>query len=334
MDVIVYEDADRILQECLSDMSYKTGIPWHFDDEHTFGGCHIGVYCHKNDFVSIGGKSLAQAKEIGVLSCVNFVSIRKQMFHEYRHWEQYHKMYSGVDTCGLSENVIKHMARQSLINRAFPMYLRDNYSESSAECDAEEYAIINVREDMKRFGFSSDFTDKCIVQEIERRDDWWGHRPLSSVEAAIDDLHCRKLKCVYGRLHSSITAQIARSSPICKTWFEDNDALAIYSDLSDEEGEAFLLDYICKHDEYLKKPFKVLKDEFSKLSVGEKVNQLKYRKLQGIPDENHYKFDVSAHVPQTSKDIRGKRMADLDSQFGEMIDKTENQEFDGYDLKM
>ncbi len=273
----------------MEEMEAKTGASWVYDITTT-----SGVYKRAFNQVVIGAKELKKSRNDGEISNTNYVSIHKQCFHEYRHWQQYNRFFQGKDINDVPVDVVRHMAVQSMISNAFPNYVhssiaRDNYFNMIMEIDAEEYALVNSREYLSGKGILTDEElEYSLCDEINRRDGWWGDTPVYSVDDAIDDLHIKKLACKHLKLKDALVPENVLRGLFYRMFINNPENMRMYLSLSDDEQDQFLIDYICKHDVEISSRYPIIADRFPDLSAKEKVNRFAFRKTHGLSDNNVY----------------------------------------------
>lgn len=286
---ITYDDVMDSLNNLVDELKSRTNISWVLDNRTANGS-----YSHVRRKVTIGTIELERGHCSGRISGTNYVSMHKQCFHEYRHWQQYNQFFAGVENGGLPDNVIEHMAVQSMISHAFPNYgqpyiVMDNYLNMIEELDAEEYALVNVREYLCEQGiFSNLELSYCMQDEVNRRERWWGDRPVRSIDDAIDNLHNKKVNHKHLCLCTDFDSKVKFFAPIYDEFIRNPENLLIYSRLSDDEQDQFLIDYICKHDVEISSYYPIISDRFPNLSVREKASRFAFRAMHGLPDDNIY----------------------------------------------
>lgn len=317
---IMLADASKHLQGLASSMMNKTGIVWDVNTDTV-----SGFYNRIKNKASIGGKCLRGVDDFGVVydtvSEVDYVSVSKQCFHEYRHWWQYNKLFTKQETGGMFSDLIENMAVQSMISSVFPNYVRDvknpfvkmNYFDMIMELDAEQYGLLKSREYLLEDGLiSPDIVDTCLREEICRRIDWWGTRPVLSIDDAIWDLDERKNNFRHLSLVFDYERRRDMSSPVYTSFVSNSDNVDKYLSLSDDEQDQFLIDYICRHNADVAKNYSlVLGDRMPDLSSVEKFKRRSYMITHNIFDENQ--------ISDRKSDVHNKRISDLDSRFGNAL---------------
>lgn len=282
----MYISCDKVrhmLNSMLMEFRERTNLEWLMDSDSTSGHFYYYTYRTEPGYVSIGTKELCDAeKGSGFVSDVNIVSMCKQCFHEFRHYQQHHDLFLH-DT---DEVVARNMARQNLIIDEFAECRNDNYWNLSYEIDAEEYAISKVRDYLSRQPLFNN-VDTLLIQEINRRDTWWGDRPVDNVDATLADLKRRKSVDV-----PLVDVNIDRSeyplSPIAKSFYSDKKVIQTYRLLPDEQKNNFVIDYIARHDSKILEFYRVIEDEFPDLGPMSKLKRYTYRSKNNLPDDNEY----------------------------------------------
>lgn len=311
--VISLNDVHDDLNRLLGRMMKTTGVLWDVNPDVT-----SGVYNYTKNVVLIGGECLNNMNDSGIVreivSDVDYVSMSKQCFHEYRHWWQHNKLFTKQDTDGMSSELIETMAVQSMIADVFPNYVRDvlnpfvriNYYNMIMEIDAEQYALLESRKYLLEDGLlSPDVVDMCLREEIQRRTDWWGIRPVLSIEDAICDLEERKNNSGHLSLVGDYESRSTMISPVYSSFMRDSGNISRYLSMSDAEQDQFLVDYICKHNANVAKHYSlVLGDRMPGLSGAERLKRRSYMITHNIFDENQV------------SDVHNKRISDLDNRFG------------------
>lgn len=294
-----YDVVCKSLSDLMFEFEHKTGVPWYRTHHSSSGHCRIGKYgASDKECVTIGVLGLDDALECDdrCVSSVDFVSMHKQCFHEYRHWIQYKEIFTGKNTFDLSSSVVRRMSKQIMIGSAFPSYETDNYWDFLSEIDAEEYAICCVCEYLKNSNLvSNNDIDKLVVAEINRRANWWVNGSMkikvTSVDDAISKLRDKKLSVIECRLDCVDVDCLdfdSLKSPVCVSFMKDTVAVSDYLRLCGEDADKYLIDYICRHDKQIQKQHSVIKDLFPKLTISEKLKRCDYRRVNRLPDVNNF----------------------------------------------
>lgn len=259
----------------------------------TNGSFHNGTYTDRRDYFVFGAQDLQNGKYSGFVSYTNVVSMCKQQLHEYRHWQQ-KQFFRGLcfdpsdgtlpvmpfpdDAC------CRMMARQRLIAAEFSAYQLANQFELSYEFDAEEYALFAVPDVLRSVGFPEAFIEPCLVEEVNRRYDWYGDRPVVSIAAAISDLHDKKQGPCSAVLPTDYPKEKARI--VANSFLDDETAQKAYALLDLERGDAFLIDYIGRRDPVAFSMYAIIQAEMPVLRPSEIMKRKMYRMRTGLPDIN------------------------------------------------
>lgn len=295
MVMMEYQAAYKIVDGVSKMLESVTGIPVQRNDRTTNGTLLAGLYHDRDDRISFGTMMLAKGSLSGVVSYTDVASMCKQQLHEYRHWQQ-RQFFRGLrhdpSAHGLpvltfgDDTACRSMARQRLISAEFPEYQRQNQFILSYERDAEEYALMTAPGILEAVGFPKAFIEPCLVEEINRRGDWYGDRPVGSIAEAIADLHAKKAGPCLAELPLEYPREELRI--VANSFLKDDKAQKAYSDTKPEDRDAFLIDYIGRRDPKAFDMYVSIKDEMPVLGAYEKMQRMLYRGLSGLPDENTY----------------------------------------------
>lgn len=298
----------------LDKMSADTGAVWRYSSVGTNGSYN----CVTNKCV-IGGEMLVKGRLTGSVDVADYVSIHKQCFHEYRHWQQYNEFFTGRGVDNLSKDLIQKMAVQSMIAGSFPNYARtgiavDNYFNMIMEVDAEEYALKESRKYLRDKGdILPAEVDFYMCMEVNRRVGWWGNQPIVNIDSAVSELHDKKLRPIHLRLVNVPFSERNIYSSVYNSFMANPENIERYFSLSDDEQDSYLLDYICRHDgKAVDRYVAVLGDRLPVLSVIDKVKQKTYMITHNMFDDN-----------QISPQKKESRDRELDAKFGKMMKKLE-----------
>lgn len=295
---LTYDVVNEQFHEFCENLFSCVGVQCDFVNNSRAGG-----YNHIRNKVTIGYKGIHDSQLFGVVNPVDYISVYKQCFHEYRHFMQYDKMFVGKDNCGLSDDFICLMAEQAMIadiffNYVSPHLAMNNYLKASYEIDAEEYAVRRVREYLSD-KMSLSVLDRCICESINQRHGfWWGCTPIYSVDDAIDDLHSRKFSCEHLMLNDEV--DLSALNTFSLTFMQNAKLLHEYCNLPTSEQNKYLIQYICRNAGGISKYYPVIADEFPKVeSQKSRLSRLKesFGEITGLYDD----------VPDIQSDVSGSR---------------------------
>lgn len=286
-----YGMVDRV-----SDMVHAaTGLRVSRNDGTTDGRLSAGLYHDRNDRIWFGTKALAKGSLSGSVPYTDVASMCKQQLHEYCHWQQ-RQFFRGLQhdpsIHGLpalpfgDDAACRSMARQRLISAEFPAYQRQNQFILPHERDAEEYALTAAPGVLEAVGFPKAFIEPCLVEEINRRRDWYGDRPVGSIAEAIADLHVKKAGPCLAELPLEYPREELKI--VANSFLKDDKAQEAYSGTKPEDRDAFLIDYIGRRDPRAFDMYANIKDEMPMLRPYEIMKRKAYRLRTWLPDENAY----------------------------------------------
>lgn len=292
---MTYDAAFEIIDNVFDSVHRATGIPVKGYERSTNGTLRHNPYHTSADSILVGTYSMDMGCKSGFVSYVDCASMCKQCLHEYRHWQQRHLHLGEKHDPGdygflampfENDSFCRTMARQMLVAEEFPAYREANQFCASYELDAEEYAIRAAPAVLKAAGFPEALIDPCLEIEIERRYNWYGDRPVASLEAAAENLRDKKLHLV--RIKCPLDYAPDDRHPVATTFLGDAKACAEYESMGVEEGERFLFNYIAKHDPKIFGMYPIIRDEMPKLTAVEKLHREAYRLRNGLFDEDRY----------------------------------------------
>lgn len=289
---LVYDVVDKELNDFCSDLFGKVRVYFELDSDNDVGG-----YSYLKRFVHIGYKNIDAARLSGVVRLVDYVSVYKQCFHEYRHCMQYDKMFTGKDNYGMPDSLIRLMAEQAMINDKFvnyghPRVAPSNYFKLSYEIDAEEYAIKSVQKYLSD-KMPVNLLNSCICESVNKRryvtkdgvcNFWWGELPVYSVEEGLADLHTRKMDCEHLVLQDEV--DYSQLNEFSLVFMKDRKLLHEYRDLPVSEQNRYLVQYVCRNTVDVSKYYSVISDEFPETVVHSVEGQSKQKslRLSGLKD--------------------------------------------------
>lgn len=292
---LTYSTAFGIVSDVFGKVHKATGLHIKYDDETTDGHLYAGLYQFTNDYISVGTKALHNGLRSNVVSYTDCLSMCKQCIHEYRHWQQRQMFLGsmhdptkyGFLSMSFGDNgFCRTMARQTLIASEFSAYRRANQFVLSYERDAEEYAIRCVPDVIRKAGFPENLIGSCIVDEINRRYNWYGDRIVKLPMSAADDLYRKKHDACELDLPFDYEPEPLRA--VSNTFLHDEKAQAAYTALDALDRDTFLVKYIAKRDPKVFGRYPIIHDEMPELSQFEKLQRQLYRTSHGLPDENMY----------------------------------------------
>lgn len=285
MEWISYNTTLNSLSKLMDMCSRMTKLNFVMDTNSTSGRFRHYVY-KPGQWVEIGTQALQEGSVYGCVSSVDFVSMHKQCFHELQHVIQHNDLYLRKSSDDVN---IRKMARQAMISDVFPNYESENYWDISYEIDAELHSIVDVKNYLSdKFDFV--MLDRCIVDEINRRYEWWGDRPVLSVNDALCALHDKQSVC---RLPDEIDFDTGKY-PIAASFMFDKKLMKEYFGLPDDKKDRFLIDYICHHDIVIPTHYPVITDEFPDVKGLDNLKRYTYRMLHNLPDDNDYEQSRAA----------------------------------------
>lgn len=318
-----YTVVDKELNDFCSDLFGKVNVCFELDSDDD-----IGSYFYWRRFVRVGYKNIDAARLSGVVRPVDYISVYKQCFHEYRHCMQYDKMFAGKDNCGLSDGLVRLMAEQAMINDKFvnyghPKVASFNYYKLTYEIDAELYAIQSVQKELSD-KMPVDLLNSCICKSVNKRllrtasgdyTFWWGELPIYSVNDGIADLECRRMNPEHIVLHDEV--DYSELNVFSLKFMKDTKLVHEYRNLSASEQNKYLIQYICRNADGISKYYPVIVDEFlevEKQQVDEHVKRksrlsgLKdtFGKITGLYDDVPDLKNHGRSVPDSMQDICNK----------------------------
>lgn len=311
------------LQDFVKKLFGNVGVHYNFDVRSSTGG-----YDYSRRFVSIGYKNIVGFVQTGVVHPVDYVSVYKQCFHEYRHYMHYDKMFTGNDNCGLSDSLVRLMAEQAMINDKFvnyghPRVVSSNYFKLSYEIDAEEYAMKSVQKYLSD-KMPMDLLNSCICESVNKRlvktavgdyTFWWGELPIYSVDEGIADLHSRKINPEHIVLNDEV--DYSQLNEFSIKFMRDTKSLHEYHNLPVSEQNKYLLQYICRNAEGISKYYPVIADEFPDVVSQRVTEQSKRRtsRLSGLKDAFGKITGLYDDVPEVQESVvnkSGRPLPDID----------------------
>lgn len=255
-----------------------------------------GGYDYVKRVATIGYKNIDAAQSSGVVRPVDYVSVYKQCFHEYRHCMQYDNMFTGKENCGLPNNLVRLMAEQAMINDKFvnyghPKVVPSNYCNLIYEIDAELYAMQSVQKELSD-KMPVDLLNSCICESVNKRlvktvngnySFWWGELPIYSVSDGIADLEHRRMNPEHVVLNDEV--DYSELNVFSLNFMRDAKLLHEYRNLPVSEQNKYLVQYVCQNSEGISKHYPVIADEFPVVDVQQVDEQVRRKsRLSGLKD--------------------------------------------------